>query len=113
MCFIYKLREWGAELAETWDDKNLYQLTSPAEGKFSEEEYGDQIISSSKECGYQLHFQNTAGFFMISKFIPSELHINLILGYLYYQALVLFSKNTWSQFNYKEEYYFKIIFYLI
>ena len=113
MCFIYKLREWGAELAETWDDKNLYQLTSPAEGKFSEEEYGDQIISSSKECGYQLHFQNTAGFFMISKFIPSELHINLILGYLYYQALLLFSKNTWRQFNYKEEYYFKIIFYLI
>lgn len=50
---------------------------------------------------------------MISKFIPSELHINLILGYLYYQALLLFSKNTWSQFNYKEEYYFKIIFYLI
>ena len=64
MCFIYKLREWGAELAETWDDKNLYQLTSPAEGKFSEEEYGDQIISSSKECGYQFHFQNRAGFFL-------------------------------------------------
>lgn len=44
--------------AETWDDKDLYQLTSPAKGKFSEEEYGDQIISSSEECGYQLHFQN-------------------------------------------------------
>lgn len=63
MCFTQKLREWGAELAETWDDKTLYQLTSPAEGKFSEEEYGDQIISSSKEYGYQLHFQNRAVFF--------------------------------------------------
>ena len=113
MCFIYKWRGWSAELAEMWDDKNLYQLTSPAEGKFSEEEYGDQIISSSKECGYQLHFQNRADFFfIISKFIPSELHINLILGYVYYQALLLFSKNTQSQFNYREEYYFKIIFYL-
>lgn len=49
---------------------------------------------------------------MISKFIPNELHINLILGYVYYQALLLFSKNTQSQFNYREEYYFKIIFYL-
>lgn len=64
MCFIYKWIGWSAELAETWDDKNLYQLTSPAEGKFSEEEYGDQIISSSEECGYQLDFQNRAIFFL-------------------------------------------------
>ena len=64
MCFIYKWIGWSAELAETWYDKNLYQLTSPAEGKFSEEEYGDQIISSSEECGYQLDFQNRAIFFL-------------------------------------------------
>lgn len=48
ICFIHKLKKWDTELAETWDDRDLYQLTSPAEGKFNEEEIGNQNISSSE-----------------------------------------------------------------